>query len=155
MADRLNKDFADSNPLFICVLNGSFMFASDLLKQITIPGTEIAFIKISSYVGTGSTGEVKEVFGLNKDIDGRTVIILEDIVDTGCSMDYLLQYLEKKNPANIVTATLFFKPKALVRNIKVDYHAIELENDFVVGRGLDYEDLGRNLPDLYILKQEE
>lgn len=153
IACRINEDLQDSNPLFLSILNGSFMFTSDLLKQITIPGAEVCFMKIASYEGTSSTGKIKELIGCNKDLTGRTVVILEDMIDSGKSMSYLLDYLRPKNPAQIKVAAMFYKPKALVCNVPVDYHAIRLENDFVVGRGLDYNDLGRNLPDLYILSK--
>lgn len=151
MAKRINKDLEDEKPLFLSILNGSFMFTSDLIKQITIPGTQISFVKVASYTGTCSTGEVKELIGLKEDITGRTVVILEDIIDSGRSMAHLLDYLKAKNPKQVVVATLFHKPKAAVCEVPVDYSGIELENDFVVGRGLDYDGLGRNYPDLYIL----
>lgn len=151
MAASMNKDLDGEAPLFLSILNGSFMFTSDLIKQITIPGTQISFIKVASYSGTNSTGEVKELIGLKEDIQGRTIIILEDIIDSGRSMTHLLEYLHSKNPRKIVVATLFYKPKAAVFKVPIDYIGITLENDFIVGRGLDYEGLGRNFPDLYIL----
>lgn len=152
MAGQMNKDLKDSQPLFLSILNGSFMFTSDLIKQITIPGTAISFVKVASYSGTASSGEVKELIGLKEEIDGKTVVILEDIIDSGKSMNHLLQYLISKNVGRVVVATLFYKPKALVCPVNIDYYGIELENDFVVGRGLDYDGLGRNYPDLYILQ---
>lgn len=151
MAKQINQDLQHDKPLFISILNGSFMFTSDLIKQITIPGTQISFVKVASYTGTSSTGEVKELIGLKEDIRGRTVVILEDIIDSGRSMNHLLNYLKGKNPEKVVVATLFHKPKAVVCPVPIDYAGIELENDFVVGRGLDYDGLGRNYPDLYIL----
>mgnify|MGYP004661926115 FL=1 len=151
MAASMNKDLDGEAPLFLSILNGSFMFTSDLIKQITIPGTQISFIKVASYSGTNSTGEVKELIGLKEDIQGRTIVILEDIIDSGRSMTHLLEYLHSKNPRKIVVATLFYKPKAAVFKVPIDYIGITLENDFIVGRGLDYEGLGRNFPDLYIL----
>ncbi len=151
MAVSMNKDLDGEAPLFLSILNGSFMFTSDLIKQITIPGTQISFIKVASYSGTNSTGEVKELIGLKEDIQGRTIVILEDIIDSGRSMTHLLEYLHSKNPRKIVVATLFYKPKAAVFKVPIDYIGITLENDFIVGRGLDYEGLGRNFPDLYIL----
>lgn len=153
VANQINVDLQEERPLFLSILNGSFMFTSDLLKQITIPGTEICFMKISSYSGTCSTGKINEVIGLNKNIQGRTVVIVEDMIDSGKSMSYLIDYLKSKNPHSVKVATMFYKPKALICPVPVDYCAIELENDFVVGRGLDYNDLGRNYPDLYILSQ--
>ncbi len=151
MATRMNNDLKEEHPLFLSILNGSFMFASDLIKQITIPGTQISFLKIASYKGTSSCGEVEELIGLKEDIQGRTIVILEDIIDSGKSMSYLLKYLKDKNPRQIFVASLFHKPKATVCQIPIHYKGIELENDFVVGRGLDYDGLGRNYPDLYIL----
>lgn len=151
MATKINHDLQNDKPLFLSILNGSFMFTSDLIKQITIAGTQISFVKVSSYSGTCSCGEVKELIGLKEDITNRTVVILEDIIDSGRSMTHLLEYLHSKNPRRVVVATLFHKPKAAVCPVPIDYSGIELENDFVVGRGLDYDGLGRNYPDLYIL----
>lgn len=151
MAGRMNQELQSEKPLFLSILNGSFMFTSDLIKQITIPGTQISFVKVASYTGTCSSGEIKELIGLKEDITGRTVVILEDIIDSGRSMTHLLEYLHGKNPKRVVVATLFHKPKAAVCQVPIDYSGITLENDFVVGRGLDYDGLGRNFPDLYIL----
>lgn len=155
LAQRLNRDLKDEQPLFLSILNGAFMFTSDLLKQITIPGTEVSFIKIASYAGTCSTGTVRELIGFHKNIEGRTIVILEDMIDSGKSMAYLLDLLKARKPRKIYVVTMFYKPKALTCKIPVDYYALSLENDFVVGRGLDYDDLGRNLPDLYILDNGE
>jgi hypoxanthine phosphoribosyltransferase len=151
IATQMNQDLKESRPLFLPILNGSFMFASDLIKQITIPGTEISFLKVASYSGTHSSGEIKELIGLNEEIKGRTIVILEDIIDSGKSMMHLLEYLKTKQPAEIKIATLFYKPHAIQYSISIHYSGIALENDFIVGRGLDYDGLGRNLPDLYIL----
>ena len=151
MAERINSDLKEERPLFISILNGAFMFSSDLLKRITIPGTEISFIKVSSYCGTGSSGEVKELIGLKEEIAGRTVVILEDIIDSGKSMSHLLKYLNERCPKQVRIAALFHKPGATVYPVPIDYCGFELENDFIVGRGLDYDGLGRNYPDLYIL----
>ena len=151
MAIQMNKDLAHDKPLFLSILNGSFMFTSDLIKQITIPGTRISFVKMASYSGICSSGDIKELIGLKEEITGRTVVILEDIIDTGKSMAHLLKYLQTRNPQKIIIATLFYKPKATVCEIPLTYKGIELENDFVVGRGLDYDGLGRNYPELYIL----
>ena len=127
------------------------MFSSDLMKLITIPGTEISFIKIASYCGVNSSGEVKELIGLKEDIARRTIVILEDIIDSGKSMSYLLKYLNERHPKQVRIATLFHKPRATVYPVPIHYCGFELENDFIVGRGLDYDGLGRNYPDLYIL----
>lgn len=152
IATQMNRDLKEDEPLFLSILNGSFMFTSDLLKLITIPGTEVCFMKIASYTGTSSSGEVKELIGLNANVSGRTIVILEDIIDSGKSMKHLIEQLEQRNPKKIIVATMFFKPKALVCPVDIHYYGMELENDFIVGRGLDYDGLGRNYPDLYILK---
>lgn len=151
IAVKINWDLKDEKPLFLSVLNGSFMFTSDLLKLITIPGTEVSFVKMASYEGTSTTGKIKELIGLNQNIGGRTVVIVEDMIDTGKSMTYLIDLLKQKNPKEIKLVTMFYKPNAVVCPVKVDYFAMELENDFVVGRGLDYNGLGRNYPDLYVV----
>lgn len=151
IAAAMNKDLEGKQPLFLSILNGSFMFTSDLLKQITVEGSQVSFVKVASYQGTSSCGEVKELIGLNEEIAGRTVVILEDIIDSGRSMTHLLEYLRTKGPDRVLVATLFHKPKAVVCPVPIDYCGITLENDFVVGRGLDYNGLGRNYPDLYIL----
>jgi hypoxanthine phosphoribosyltransferase len=148
LADRMNTELAGKKPLFIAVLNGSFLFAADLLREMKME-CEISFVKLSSYEGSATTGKVKELIGLDRDISGRTVIIVEDIVDTGITLDSLHNQLSKGNPADIRTATLLFKPKAYQKKIKVDYPAIEVPNDFLVGYGLDYDGLGRNLADIY------
>lgn len=151
MAERMNRDLRDARPLFLVILNGAFMFASDLIKQITVPGTQITFVKVASYLGTRSSGEVRELIGLNEDLTGRTVVILEDIIDTGRSMAHLLDHLRGLRPARLLVATLFHKPDAAQCPVPVDYCGFPLGNDFIVGRGLDYDGLGRNLPDLYTL----
>ncbi len=154
MAEQMNQELKNDSPLFISVLNGSFMFTSDLLKHITIPGTEVSFVRISSYAGTSSTEEVRELIGLQDDISGRNVVILEDIIDSGRSMVHLIDMIKQRNPKQILVSALFYKPEAITCPIEIDYCSMELENDFVVGRGLDYNGLGRNLPDLYILIEE-
>jgi hypoxanthine phosphoribosyltransferase len=151
MAAEINKRFEHQQPVFVSVLNGAFMFTSDLLKKITIP-CEVSFVKVSSYEGTQSTGMVKQLVGLTEDIEDRSVIILEDIVDTGFTMQDLLVQLRDKNPARITIATLLQKPDALEVPLKVDYIGFEIPNAFVVGYGLDLDGLGRNLPHIYQLK---
>lgn len=153
VAQKMNEDLKNDRPLFLSILNGSFMFTSDLLKQITIAGSEVCFIKIASYAGTCSSGKVRELIGFNKDITNRTVVIVEDMIDSGKSMSYLLESLKSKNPAKIIVSAMFYKPEALVCPVPVDYYAMQLKNDFVIGRGLDYNDLGRNYPDLYVLDE--
>ncbi len=140
------------NPLFIAVLNGSFLFASDIMRKITLPDAEISFIKLSSYSGTKSTGNVNELIGLNKQIKKRNVIILEDIIDTGNTLEKIIEILKEKKVASYKIATLLFKPDAYTKNINIDYIGKSIKNDFVVGYGLDYQEIGRNLPHIYKLK---
>lgn len=153
VAEKLNKDMADKTPLFLAVLNGSFMYASDLMKFINIP-CEISFVKVASYAGTESSGKVTEVIGLSEDITGREIVIVEDIVDTGHTMERMVEILKKKNPANIHISTLLLKPGKLQVPLDIEYAAMEIPNDFIVGYGLDYDQQGRNLRDIYTLVQE-
>ena len=148
VANEINRDLADKNPLFLSVLNGSLMFTADLLKHITIP-CEISFVKLASYQGVTSTGVIKEVIGLNEDIAGRTVVIVEDIVDTGLTMQRLLETLGTRNPESIHIASLLVKPEKLKVDLNIEYVAMEIPNDFIVGYGLDYDGFGRNYPDIY------
>ncbi len=150
VAHRINTELKNKKPLFLSVLNGSFMFASDLLKKVTID-CEISFVKVSSYSGTHSTGTIKQLIGIDEDIKGRTVVIIEDIVDTGLTMEKVLQQLEILEPAEIKICTLLYKPEAFRKKFDLDYVAIVVPNDFLVGYGLDYDGLGRNLPDIYVL----
>lgn len=149
LAARLSADYVGREPLFVVVLTGAFMFASDLLKRITGP-CEIVFIRVASYDGTGSSGMVQEILGLREDVADRHLIIVEDIVDTGTTMHHLLPTLLSKGPASVEIATLFFKPESLRHELSLRYVALEIPNDFVVGYGLDYDGLGRNLPDVYV-----
>lgn len=150
---RINKDMEGKNPLFLSILNGAFMFTADLLREITIP-CEISFVKLASYMGVISTGQVKEVIGLNVDITGRTIVIVEDIVDTGHTMRQMLDTLSVRNPKEIHIATLFVKPDKLKEKIDIDYPCFSIPNDFIVGYGLDYDQQGRNLPEIYTLAEE-
>ena len=140
------------NPLFIAVMNGAFLFTADVMRKITIPGSEISFIKLSSYSGTETTGAVNQLIGISDDISGRNIIILEDIVDTGITLEKIISLLEKENVADIKVATLLFKPEAYTKEISIDYIGKSIANDFVVGYGLDYDEIGRNLPHIYKLK---
>ena len=149
LAARLSADYAGQKPLFVVVLTGGFMFASDLLKRFSEP-CEIVFIRVASYEGTDSTGVVQEILGLREEVEGRHLIIVEDIVDTGTTMHHLLPTLLAKGPASVEIAALFFKPASLRHKLSVRYVALEIPNDFVVGYGLDYNGLGRNLPDVYV-----
>ncbi len=148
VAEEINRDLRDENPLFLSVLNGAFMFTADLMRYLTIP-TEISFVKLASYVGTSSTGKVKELVGLNDDIKGRTVVIVEDIVDTGVTMKHLIETLQAKEPKEIRIATLLVKPDKLKVDLDIHYVAMNIPNDFIVGYGLDYDGLGRNYRDIY------
>jgi hypoxanthine phosphoribosyltransferase len=148
IAAKINADLADKNPLFVCVLNGVFLFAADLLRKIEIP-CEISFIKVSSYEGTEPTSELKTQIGLKEDIKGRTIVLVEDIIDSGNTISKLLPILENQQPEQIKIATLLFKPAAFKKDFKIDYIGMEIPNDFVVGYGLDYNGLGRNLPEIY------
>lgn len=148
IAERMNKDFEGKNPLMVCVLNGSFMFASDLMKRLSFP-CEISFVKMSSYSGTGSTGEVKELIGLRENLEGRTVVLLEDIVDTGLTIMNTVEQVKQMGPEEVKVATMLFKPDACKRDVKLDYVGMEIPNDFIVGYGLDYDGYGRNLKDIY------
>lgn len=150
IAHRINTELKDKKPLFLAVLNGSFMFASDLMKKLTID-CEISFVKVSSYHGTSTSGAVKQLIGLNEDIKGRTVVIIEDIVDTGLTIEAVVKQLEELGAGEIKIATLLYKPEAYRKRIELDYVAIMVPNDFLVGYGLDYDGLGRNLPDIYVL----
>lgn len=148
LATQLNRDLEGKNPLFLCVLNGSFVFAADLFRRINIPA-EISFVKLASYEGTASTGVIKEVIGLSENITGRTIVIVEDIIDTGCTMQKLLENLGTRNPESIHVCTLLLKPEKLKVPLDVEYVALEIPNDFIVGYGLDYDGYGRNLKDIY------
>ncbi|RRD02102.1 hypoxanthine phosphoribosyltransferase [Prevotella sp. OH937_COT-195] len=148
VADRINRDMAGKNPILIAVLNGSFVFAADLMRMITIP-CEISFVKLASYEGTTSSGKITEVLGINEDLSGRTVIIVEDIVDTGLTMKRMVETLGTRNPASIHICTLLLKPEKLKVDLNIEYAAIEIPNDFIVGYGLDYDQQGRNLSDIY------
>lgn len=152
VADRINKDMDGRNPLFLSVLNGSFMFAADLMRYVTIP-CEISFVKLASYQGTASTGVVKEIFGINEDLQDRTVIIVEDIVDTGFTMKRMLESLGTRGPKSLHVCTLLLKPDKLQVPLDIEYVAMEIPNDFIVGYGLDYDQQGRNLRDIYTLAE--
>ena len=141
VAERINKDLADKNPLFLAVLNGSFIFAADLMRYITIP-CEISFVKLASYQGTTSTGVIKEVIGLNEELAGRTVVILEDIVDTGFTIKRMIETLGTRGPESVHVCTLLLKPGKLQVPLNVEYVAMEIPNDFIGGYGLDYDQQG-------------
>lgn len=150
VAQQISRDMEGKNPLFLAVLNGAFIFAADLMREMTIP-CEISFVKLASYQGTTSTGHIKEVIGINEDLTGRTVIILEDIVESGLTIKRMIESLGTRNPASVHICTLFFKPEKLKEDLKLDYVAFEIPNDFILGYGLDYDQQGRGLKDLYKL----
>ncbi|HSN47325.1 MAG TPA: hypoxanthine phosphoribosyltransferase [Flavobacterium sp.] len=151
MAALVEDDFADETPIFIGVLNGAFMVLSDFMKHYKSP-CEVSFIKMASYEGTSSTNDVKQLIGLDRDLTGRTVVIIEDIVDTGNTLVAVKELFKKQNVAHFKIATLFFKPEAYKHEIKIDYVGIRIPNKFIVGFGLDYDGLGRNLPEVYQLQ---
>lgn len=148
LAARIDKDYAGKCPLFLAVLSGSFVFAADLLRAVTIP-CEIAFIRVSSYEGMGSTGQVKQLMGLKEDIAGRDVIVVEDIIDSGLTMKELQGILAEKQPASVRLASLLVKPGNLKVDLDIPYRCFDIPNDFIVGYGLDYDGQGRNLPAIY------
>lgn len=150
VAEKMRKDLEGKNPIFLVVLNGAFMFAADLMKRVEIPA-QMSFIKLSSYNGTNSTGSVNEIIGLNEDVKGRTVVIVEDIVDSGLTMSKMVEILQNKGVSELKIATLFFKPDALKYPLNLDYVVMPIPNDFIVGYGLDYDGYGRNLRDIYTL----
>ena len=151
VAHQMNTELEGKNPVFLAVLNGAFMFAGELMKEVAVP-SEITFVRLASYQGTTTTQHVQEVLGLNESIKGRVVVIVEDIVDSGNTMVALLAELEKHEPAEVKIATLLFKPAALQQDLSPDYVELEIPNDFIVGYGLDYDGYGRNLKDIYKVK---
>lgn len=153
LAERINADFAGKEITFVAILNGAFMFASDLIKMITVP-CEISFVKVSSYNGTSSKGRVDELIGLNIDIKDKHVIILEDIVDTGITIDKIMTLMGSEDPASIHVCSCLFKPSAFKGKNKPEYFGFAIPDSFVVGYGLDYNEKGRNLREIYQLKED-
>ncbi|HEY5511668.1 MAG TPA: hypoxanthine phosphoribosyltransferase [Prolixibacteraceae bacterium] len=151
MATQMKADLEDKNVIFVCILNGSFMFASDLMKELELPDAEISFLKLASYSGTDSTGQIKELIGFNENIQDRTVVVLEDIVDTGYTIADVMDKIRARGVKEVKIATLLFKPGAVKKPIHLDYIGIEIPNDFIVGYGLDYDRRGRNLKNIYTL----
>lgn len=152
VAEEINKDYEGQEPLFLVVLNGAFVFAADLMREISVPA-EVSFVKLASYEGTSSTGTVREVIGLNTDITGRPIIIVEDIVESGITMAHMIETLKKQNPKSIDICTLLVKPEKLEVKLDIRYVAMEIPNDFILGYGLDYDGLGRGLKDIYTIVQ--
>lgn len=148
VSKKITADYFDKNPIFIVVLNGAFMFAADLFKKLTFP-CEVSFVKLSSYQGTQSTEVIRELIGLDENVEGRHVVVVEDIVDTGITIERMLEQLADLKVASVRVASMLFKPKAYLKKAKIDYVAIEIPNDFIIGYGLDYDGYARNLPDIY------
>lgn len=154
LAGQISKDLERKNPLFLGVLNGSFIFAADLMREMTIP-CEISFVKLASYQGTTSTGKVTEVIGINEDLTGRTVVIVEDIVESGATMQRMIEQLGTRNPESVRICTLFFKPDKLKEDLNLDYVAFRIPDDFILGYGLDYDQAGRGLRDIYTIIEDK
>ena len=153
VAEQINKDYEGQTPIFLAVLNGSFVFAADLLREITLP-CEVSFVRLASYQGVSTTGTIREIMGLNLDITGRPIIIVEDIVDTGLTMAHMLDTLKTHNPSSIDICTLLLKPGKLQVDLDIRYCCLQIPNDFIVGYGLDYDGFGRNTKDIYTLCDE-
>lgn len=155
VSEKINADFSGCNdvPILLCVLNGSIMFMGELMKRLDF-NCELVSIKLSSYEGTSTTGMVTEAMGLTSDITGRRIIVIEDIVDSGNTIVKLQELLSEKGASAIYFCTMLLKPDAYKKDIPLDYVAMEIPNDFIVGFGLDYDQLGRNLPDIYVLDNE-
>lgn len=154
LASEINRDFSGRELVFLGILNGAFLFAADLFRRITLK-SRISFVKLASYEGTRSTGSVKELIGWNESITGMPVIVLEDIVDTGHTLERIAGELKIRKAAEIKVATLLFKPDAYTKKIPLDYVGFSIPNDFVVGHGLDYDGYGRNLPGVYTLIKDQ
>ena len=152
LAKRISNDLRDENPLFLAVLNGSFIFVADLIRELDFDA-EISFVKMSSYLGTKSTGNVEQLIGINESIENRTIVVLEDIIDTGISMEAMLQQLKTYNPKSIHLCTLLFKPGKFVKNYHIRYIGKEIDDDFIVGYGLDYDGKGRKYSQIYTICQ--
>ncbi len=150
IAKEMNRDLAEKDPIFLGILNGAFMFASDLYKQLNFP-CQITFLKLASYSGTQSTGTVKQLIGINRDLMDRVVVVLEDIVDTGVTLETIIRQLSGYQPKEILVATFLHKPDATIRVVKLDYVGMEIPNDFILGYGLDYDGYGRNFKEIYQL----
>ena len=150
MAQQINKDLKGEDVIFIGILNGVFLFAADLFRRIDLDA-RISFLKLASYQGTSSTGKIKELIGWNEDITGKTVIIIEDIVDTGNTLERIVGELKLRKASGVKIATLLFKPSAYTKDIPLDYIGFEIPDNFVVGYGLDYDGYGRNLDSIYTL----
>jgi len=154
IAERMHNDLAGKDVVFVAILNGAFMFAADLFKSIDFPA-RITFLKIASYVGTSTTGAVKQLIGINEDFKNKTVVVIEDIVDTGITIDLIIKQLQSYEPTEVKVAALLLKPEAFTKDVKLDYVGIEIPNRFIVGYGLDYNGFGRNLKEIYVLSETQ
>lgn len=154
VAEELRQDLKDSEPLFLCVLNGAFMFAADLIREVGLNDSRINFVRYSSYDGTCSTGRVKEIMGLSEDVEGKDVVIIEDIVDTGLTASHMVEDLKKKNPRSIKFVTLLHKPESSKTGFVPDYVVFEIPPKFIIGYGLDLDGKVRNLKDIYVIKED-
>lgn len=155
IASSLKEDLKDSKPLFVCVLNGAFVFAADLLRAIDIKDCSIQFVKYSSYEGTHTTGRVKRIIGMNDEIEGKDVVIIEDIVDTGLTAEKMIEDIKEKNPNSVRFVTLLHKPENARNDFKPDYVAFTIPPKFIIGYGLDLDGKARNLEDIYVIEEEE
>lgn len=152
VASEITRDYEGQTPVFLAILNGSFIFAADLLREVSLP-CEVSFVKLASYEGVNSTGRIHEMIGLNVDITGRPVIIIEDIVESGLTMAHMQETLRKHNPSSIDVCTLFLKPNKLKVQLDIRYRCFEIPDDFILGYGLDYNQQGRNTKDIYTIKE--
>lgn len=153
LAEQISKDMEGRNPLLLAVLNGSFIFAADTMREMTIP-CEISFVKLASYEGTTSTGKIKEVIGINENLTGRTVIIVEDIVESGLTIKRMIESLGTRNPESVHICTLLLKHERLKASLDIEYVAFSIPNDFILGYGLDYDQQGRNTKDIYTIRED-
>ena len=148
VAEEINRDYAGREPLFLAVLNGSFIFAADLMREVRL-AAQVSFVKLASYEGTSSTGAVSEVIGLNADVEGRDIVIVEDIIDSGLTMRHLTEMLAKRRPRSVEICSLLVKPENLKVDLDIRYRCFDIPNDFILGYGLDYDGYGRNTRDIY------
>jgi len=154
IAERINDDYEGKEILFVAVLNGSFMFASDLVRKVK-PLSRITFVKVASYQDTASQGAVKELIGLKEDLNGKHVILIEDVIDTGFTLEHIMKQIKTNyQPASVAVASLLFKPQSYRKSIVIDYAGIEIPNQFVIGCGLDFNGYGRNLEDIYAIVEK-
>lgn len=154
VAAKMRSDLAGKDVVFVAILNGAFMFASDLFRKIDFPA-RITFLKMASYVGTSTSGSVKQLIGINEDLKDKTVVIIEDIVDTGITIDLIVKQLQAYGPTEVKVAALLLKPEAFTKEMKLDYIGMEIPNRFIVGYGLDYNGFGRNLNEIYVLSENQ